>query len=133
MRGLRVMLSSHGLALDYQWKVVKRTLGGGVVGYGGQTVTICGDFGMILGVYVVPDTALARRRPVPPKFDRSDFQSPTIGEHRDKILPGKARPIAVLPSNGPLSSLQVITHRSKFSRQAEVVLLHPLAKDDLWS
>ena len=59
MRELRAMLSSHGLAVDHQRKVVKRTLGGGVVGRGGQTFTICGDFGIILGVYVVPDTALA--------------------------------------------------------------------------
>ena len=51
---LRVMLSRHGLAVDHQRKVVKRTLGGGVVGHGGQTFTICGDFGMILGVYVAP-------------------------------------------------------------------------------
>ena len=30
-----------------------------MVGHGGQTFTICGDFGIILGVYVVPDTALS--------------------------------------------------------------------------
>ena len=58
MQELRVMLSSHGLPVDHQRKVVKRTLGGGVVGHRGQTFTICGDFGIILGVYVVPDTAL---------------------------------------------------------------------------
>ncbi len=59
MRELRTIISSHSLAVDHQRKVVKRTLGGGVVGKGGQTFTICGDFGMILGVYVVPDTALS--------------------------------------------------------------------------
>ena len=58
MRELRAMLSSHGLAVDHQRKVVKRALGGGVVGHGGQTFTTCGDFGIILGVYVVPDMAL---------------------------------------------------------------------------
>lgn len=42
--------------LGHQRKVVKRTLGGSVVG---QTFTICGDFGVVCGVYVVPDTALA--------------------------------------------------------------------------
>ena len=29
------------------------------MGRGGQTFTICGDFGLICGVYVVPDTALS--------------------------------------------------------------------------
>lgn len=56
LRELRATLSSHGLAVDHQRKV---TLGGGVVGHGGQTFTICGDFGLVLGVYVVPDTTLA--------------------------------------------------------------------------
>ena len=60
---LRATMSCHGLAVDHQRKVVKRTLGGGVVGHGGQTFTICGDFGLdfglVLGVYVVPDTALS--------------------------------------------------------------------------
>ena len=59
MRELRTIVSSHGLAVDHQRKVVKRTLGGGVVGSGGQTFTICGDFGLVCGVYVVPDTALS--------------------------------------------------------------------------
>lgn len=59
MRELRMMMSSHGLAVDHQRKVVKRTLGEGVVGRRGQTFTICGDYGIVLGVYVVPDTALA--------------------------------------------------------------------------
>jgi hypothetical protein len=58
-RELRAILSSHSLAVDHQRKVVKRTLGGDVVGHGGQTFTICGDFGLICGVYVVPDTALS--------------------------------------------------------------------------
>ena len=58
MRELRATMSSHGLAVDHQRKVVKRTLGDGVVGHGGQTFTICGDLGIILGVFVVPDTAL---------------------------------------------------------------------------
>ncbi len=30
-----------------------------MVGHGGQTFSICGDFGLVLGVYVVPDTAFA--------------------------------------------------------------------------
>ena len=59
MRELRATLSNHSLAVDHQRKVVKRTLGGDVVGHGGQTFTICGDFGLICGVYVVPDTALS--------------------------------------------------------------------------
>lgn len=59
MRELRCILSQHSLAVDHQRKVVKRTLGDDVVGHGGQTFTICGDFGLICGVYVVPDTALS--------------------------------------------------------------------------
>lgn len=59
MRELRAILSNHSLAVDHQRKVVKRTLGDDVVGHGGQTFTICGDFGLICGVYVVPDTALS--------------------------------------------------------------------------
>ena len=58
MRELCAILSDHSLAVDHQRKVVKRTLGGDVVGHGRQTFTICGDFGLICGVYVVPDTAL---------------------------------------------------------------------------
>ena len=59
MRELRTIVSDHSLAVDHQRKVVKRTLGGDIVGRGGQTFTICGDFGLICGVYVVPDTALS--------------------------------------------------------------------------
>ena len=59
MRELRTIVSNHSLAVDHQRKVVKRTLGGDIVGNGGQTFTICGDFGVICGVYVVPDTALS--------------------------------------------------------------------------
>ena len=59
VRELRAILSSHTLAVDHQRKVVKRTLGGRVVGHGGQTFSICGDFGLLCGVYIVPDTALA--------------------------------------------------------------------------
>ena len=59
MRELRAVLSNHALAVDHQRKVVKRTLGGGVVGRGGPTFTICGDFGIICGMYVVPDTSLS--------------------------------------------------------------------------
>ena len=62
LRELRTILSSHSLAVDHQRKVVKRTLGGDIVGHGGQTFTICGDFGLICGVYVVPDTALSWAR-----------------------------------------------------------------------
>ena len=58
-RELRAILSSHSLAVDHQRKVVKRTLGGDVVGCRGQAFTICEDFGLICGVYVVPDTALS--------------------------------------------------------------------------
>ena len=58
MRELLAIVRNHSLAVDHQRKVVKRTLGGDVVGHGGQTFTICGDFGLNCGVYVVPDTAL---------------------------------------------------------------------------
>ena len=56
---LRTILSSHSLAVNHQRKVVKCTLGGDVVGRGGQTFTICGDFSLNCGVYVVSDTALS--------------------------------------------------------------------------
>lgn len=59
MHELCTIVSNHSLAVDHQCKVVKRTLGGDVVGHGGQTFTICDDFGLICGVYVVPDTALS--------------------------------------------------------------------------
>ena len=59
MRELCTVLSNHSLAVDHQCKVVKRTLGSDVMGCRGQTFTICGDFGLICGVYVVPDTALS--------------------------------------------------------------------------
>ena len=62
MRELRTIVSSHGLAVDHQRKVVKRTCGDGVIGSGGQTFTICGDFGLVLGVYVVPDTSLSQAK-----------------------------------------------------------------------
>ena len=52
-------VSSHSLAVDHQRKVVKRILPCDVVVSGGQTFTICGDFGVVLGVYVVPDTSLS--------------------------------------------------------------------------
>ena len=38
---------------------MKRTIGGDVVGHGGQTFTIGGEFSLICGVYVVPDTTLS--------------------------------------------------------------------------
>ena len=59
MRELRAILSSHSLAVDHQRKVVKRTIGSDVMGHGRQSFTICCDFGLICGVYVVPDTALS--------------------------------------------------------------------------
>jgi len=59
MRELRNIVTCHSLAVDHQRKVVKRTRGGEVVGRGGQTFTICGDFGLICGIYVVPDTGLS--------------------------------------------------------------------------
>ncbi len=59
MRELRAVVSNHSLAVDHQQKVVKRTIGGGIVGSGGQTFTICGDLGIVCGVYVVPDTGLS--------------------------------------------------------------------------
>ena len=58
MRELRAILTNYSLAVDHQRKVVKRTLGAEVIGGGGQTFTICGDFGAVCGVYVVPDTSL---------------------------------------------------------------------------
>ena len=59
MRELLTIVNDHSLAVDHQRKVVKSTLGGDILGHGGQTFTICGDFGLICGVYVVPDTALS--------------------------------------------------------------------------
>ena len=59
MRKLRAILSGHALAVDHQRKVVKRTISDGVVSSGAQTFTICGDFGVVCGVYVVPDTSLS--------------------------------------------------------------------------
>jgi hypothetical protein len=53
MRELRTILSGHSLAVDHQRKVVKRTIGSDVVGHGGQSFTICGDFGLICGVHIV--------------------------------------------------------------------------------
>ena len=47
MRELHTILSNHSLAVDHQRKVVKRTIGSDVVGRGGQTFTICCDFGLI--------------------------------------------------------------------------------------
>ena len=37
----------------------KHTIGKGVVGRGGQSFTICGDFGVVCGMYAVPDTSLS--------------------------------------------------------------------------
>ena len=59
MRELRATLSQHSLAVDHQRKVVKHTHGDNVGGHGGQTFTICGDFDLVSGVYVVPDTGLS--------------------------------------------------------------------------
>ena len=60
MRELRTIVSNHSLAVDYQHKVVEEsTLGGDIVGHKGQTFTMCGNFGLIYGVYVLPDTALS--------------------------------------------------------------------------
>ena len=78
MREIRAALSNHGLAVDHQRKVVKRTLGGGVVGSGGQTFTICGDFGIVCGVYVVPDTALSWAK---------NAMAEVIDHHKSKKVP----------------------------------------------
>jgi hypothetical protein len=59
MRELWAIVSQHSLAVDHQRKVVKHTVGGEVVGSGGQTFTICGDLGLVCGIYVVPDTSLS--------------------------------------------------------------------------
>ena len=59
---LTAIVRSHGLAVDHQRKVVKRTRGDGVIGSGGQTFIICGDFGLVLGVYFVPDTSLSQAK-----------------------------------------------------------------------
>ena len=56
---LRATLSQHSLEVDHQCMVVKHPLGDDVVGHGRQTFTICGDFGLVCGVYVVPDTGLS--------------------------------------------------------------------------
>ena len=56
MHELRTILSNHSLAVDHQRKVVKHIIGGG---RGRQTFTTCGDFGLICGVYLVPDTTLS--------------------------------------------------------------------------
>ena len=52
-------VSSHSLAVDHQRKVVKRILPCDVAVSGGQIFTICGNFGVVLGVYVVLDTSLS--------------------------------------------------------------------------
>ena len=54
MRELRAILSNHSLTVDHQRKVVKRTLGGDIVGRGGQTFTICGDFSLSVGCTLSP-------------------------------------------------------------------------------
>ena len=69
--------------------------------------------------------------PVPPKFDRSDFQSPSISELRAigigiKTFPGKLDLLVYCP-------LKNRTDHSELGRQVEVVLRHPLAKDHRWS
>ena len=65
--------ASHTLAVHHQRKVVEHTLGGEVVGSGGQTFTICGDFGLVCGVYVIPNTALSWAR---------DAMSEVIDRHK---------------------------------------------------
>ena len=55
---LRATVINHALAIDHQRKVVKRTLGGGVVGRDRQTFNVCGDYGLVFGVYVVLGTSL---------------------------------------------------------------------------
>ena len=62
MRELRSMLSVSSLAVDHQRKLIKRTRGGAVVGQGGRTFTIYGDFGLVLGINVVPDTGLSWKK-----------------------------------------------------------------------
>ena len=59
MRELRATVINHALAIDHQRKVVKHTLGGGVVGMGRQTSTVCRDYGLVCGVYVVLGTSLS--------------------------------------------------------------------------
>ena len=59
MRELHTIVSNHSLAVVHQRKVVERTLGDDVVGHGGQMFTICSDFDLIYGVYVVPNTTLS--------------------------------------------------------------------------
>ena len=59
MHELRAILSNHSLAVNHQRNIVKRTLGGDLVGRGGQTFTTCGDFGLICEMYVVPDKELS--------------------------------------------------------------------------
>ena len=58
------MVSDHSLA------PTQGGLGSGVVGSGGQTFTICGDFGLVLGVYVVPDTGLWAKKAMAEVIDR---------------------------------------------------------------
>ncbi len=65
MQEIRATVSGHGLAVDHQRKVIKRTLGGEVVGGGGQTFTICSDFGLVCGVYFVSPTQHSRGRAKP--------------------------------------------------------------------
>ena len=58
-RELCTIVRNHSLAVDHQRKVVKHTFGGDIVNHGGKTFTVCGDFGLICEVYVVPVTALS--------------------------------------------------------------------------
>ena len=73
---------------------------------------------------------------MPPKFNRSDFQSPSINELRVigigiKTFPGKLDLLVYCPLKNRCP--QVRTDHSELGRQAEVVLRHPLAKDHRWS
>ena len=56
---LHATVINHALVIDHQRKVVRHTLGGGVVDRGRRTSTICGDYGLVCGVYVVPGTSLS--------------------------------------------------------------------------
>ena len=72
--------------------------------------------------------------PVPPKFDKGDFQSPTIegDRHRYQILSWQAGPAGVLPTQRQVSLLQLCPGISQLSGQAEAVLRHRLVEDDCW-
>ena len=57
-RELKSHHTKHGVAIDHQAQVAKRIAGKDVLGEGGQTLTVMGDYGLCLTVLCVPDTKM---------------------------------------------------------------------------